>query len=297
MRVLGQRLGPLGVVHREALNASEGSNPQADVCGYVGIGDSGLRMEILRAANHLAISFVTVSAPTDLPLPEEERTVRRLLLLGSRFGDGDLTAASVRAFRERDPLLPIVLCTLRRDPIKYRLAELCRAGLDQLLFIDDASSASRDASSASRDIAWQLSNRFTHILPQCCSPELSYPIPQMGALTESWCVRNAFHHLLVHDVARHFRIHRTTALRHLRETGWRSTEILIAHARLLHVARWLDDTSCTVERIAGLLAFAEPSALHHLVRSLTNTTPLALREKGAVMTVHHLWHTRTKPSG
>ena len=252
--------------------------------GYVAVEDVDLRGRVLRAAERAGANVALLRSPLEVLALGAESQASRLLLIGSRFAGNKHITDAIEEIRARAPLLPILVCLTLGDPLQARLSELCRAGIDDLVLFDDGA--------AEHGITHQLEERFVYSLPESSLPTFDGGGHVLGFTIEASCARNGYRPPLVSDIARKMALHRSSVLRHVTRRGWASAEILCEHARLLHVARWLDETDWPVEKIALLLSFSEPSALYRLVRTLTNQTPTELRESGALQVARSRWTAR-----
>ena len=105
-----------------------------------------------------------------------------------------------------------------------------------------------------------------------------------------WCLQRVDREsVTVAALAEAFDISPEALARKLKRAGLPSPRALIAWARLLSVARRLDEPSRHVDAIALEFQFGSGSALRGQLMRYTGMTPTDLRDRGAVKTASHLF--------
>jgi AraC-like DNA-binding protein len=181
--------------------------------------------------------------------------------------------AALYEFRQSDPATAIVMCLRGDDRTVHQLATFTRAGIDDVVLMDEPS--------AMEVFRRRLSRRLEHALPTALvrriTPRREPPVPTYW----TWCVRAAFDPLAVSDVAERFDEDETAVRRHLVAAGMCKPKQLVRSARFIHVAHRLDTTR-RIATVARSLGFGRPSDLSRLVRGECGLTPSELQRLGAV---------------
>ena len=259
---------------------------------YVAVGDPVLQDRVYRALTGVADEILNVASLARLDRIAEVSKERAVIVLGSRSQAGEVTADELEAFRLRHPLVHLVLCLARGDPVRARAHVMIRAGVDCLVWLD---ATERDV-----ELRREVATRFDHALPPAVQAVFHYQNWSRAAAMESGVARNAYRPVYAGTLPRSAApnalsvsdflfIDRKTAYRDAKSLGWRDVQQLIDTGRLLHVGAELEGPFAPVMFLVKSLCFKSPGALHQFLMRHARMTPHALLDAGPLLVALKLW--------
>lgn len=192
----------------------------------IAIDDAPLRRRVHNALPGIAHKVVDVASLGPHGAMRRVDDENLLIVIGPTVGGAKVPPIDVAQQRMFEPLVPIILCTLGRDPLLHRLSELAIAGVDRVVVLDGPD--------PDQDLRTSTNEAIKHVLPSDLNLGMSPLLQDRGSAVV--CARNGYLPMTETSIARAFDCDRSLIWKAVKRTGWPDVRTLIGQSRLLWAA-------------------------------------------------------------